>query len=78
LRHDLTIDLGLRYDRQTLTDATKDFAPRVGFGWHPGGNSRTAIRGGYGMYYSQIQSNLVASYLTGRRGETVVREIERR
>jgi hypothetical protein len=61
--HDLTLDLGLRYDRQTLTDATKDFAPRVGFGWHPGGSSRLSIRGGYGIYYSQIQSNLIAGYL---------------
>jgi len=60
---DFTLDLGIRYDRQTLTDATKDFAPRVGFGWHPGGSSRWAIRGGYGMYYSQIQSNLIAGYL---------------
>jgi hypothetical protein len=65
LRRDLTVDLGLRYDRQTLTDATKDFAPRVGFGWHPWGNSRLSIRGGYGMYYTQIQSNLIASYLVG-------------
>jgi hypothetical protein len=63
LRRDLTIDIGLRYDRQTLTDATKDFAPRVGFGWHPNGDSRWSIRGGYGMYYTQIQSNLAASYL---------------
>lgn len=63
LRRDLTIDVGLRYDRQTLTDATKDFAPRVGFGWHPWGSSRQSIRGGYGMYYTQIQSNLVAGYL---------------
>jgi len=60
---DLTLDLGMRYDRQTLTDSTKDFAPRVGFGWHPGGSARLAIRGGYGMYYSQIQSNLIAGYL---------------
>ena len=65
LRRDFTIDLGLRYDRQTLTNATKDFAPRVGFGWHPNGNSRWSIRGGYGMYYTQIQSNLIASYLVG-------------
>jgi len=63
LRRDLTIDLGLRYDRQTLTDATRNFAPRAGFGWHPGGNSRWSIRGGYGMYYTQIRSNTVASYL---------------
>ncbi len=60
---DLTLDLGLRYDRQTLTDGTKDFAPRVGFGWHPFGDSRWSVRGGYGMYYTQIQSNLIASYL---------------
>jgi hypothetical protein len=65
VRRDLTVDLGVRYDRQTLTDATKQFAPRIGFGWHPGGDSRTSIRGGYGMYYTQIQSNLVASYLVG-------------
>lgn len=60
---DFTLNLGLRYDRQTLTDATKNFAPRVGFGWHPNGDARTSIRGGYGMYYTQIRSNAVASFL---------------
>ncbi len=63
LRRDLTIDAGLRYDHQTLTDARANFAPRVGFGWHPGGSARTSIRGGYGMYYTQIRSNVVAGYL---------------
>ncbi len=57
------MDLGVRYDRQTLTDARLDFSPRIGFGWNPWGNSRTAVRGGYGMYYTQIQSNLAAGYL---------------
>jgi hypothetical protein len=65
VRDDLTIDIGLRYDRQTLTDATRNFAPRVGVGWHPNGDSRLSIRGGYGIYYTQIRSNLVANSLTG-------------
>lgn len=59
----LTLDLGLRYDRQTLLDSTRDFAPRVGFGWHPGGSARLSIRGGYGMYYSQEQANLIGTSL---------------
>lgn len=63
LRSDLTVDVGLRYDRQTLTDAKNDFAPRIGFAWNPRADSRLVIRGGYGMYYTQIQSNLIASYL---------------
>src|SRR5215217_1250583 len=63
LRHDFTLDVGLRYDRQTLTDAKNNFAPRIGFGWNPFGDSRTSIRGGYAMYYTQIRSNAVAGYL---------------
>ncbi len=62
---DVNLELGLRYDRQTLTDAKNNFEPRIGFGWHPGGSARTAIRGGYGMYYTQIQANLVGDTLTG-------------
>jgi hypothetical protein len=63
LRSDLTLDLGLRYDRQTLTDAKANFAPRIGFGWHPKGDPRLVFRGGYAMYYTQIRSNAVAGYL---------------
>jgi hypothetical protein len=60
---DLNLDLGLRYDRQTLTTATKNFEPRIGFAWHPRGSSRTSIRGGYAMYYTQIRTNAIAGYL---------------
>jgi len=63
VRRDLTLDVGLRYDRQTLTDAKTNFSPRIGFGWNPGGDQKTAIRGGYGMYYTQIRTNNVAGYL---------------
>ncbi len=63
VNNDLTIDAGLRYDRQTLSDSKNDFAPRVGFGWHPNSDSRLSIRGGYGMYYTQLISNVLAGYL---------------
>ncbi|HUR97180.1 MAG TPA: TonB-dependent receptor [Pyrinomonadaceae bacterium] len=63
VRPDLTLDIGLRYDRQTLTDAKSNFQPRLGFAWNPGGNARTVIRSGYGMYYTQIRTNSVAGYL---------------
>ena len=42
VRRDLTLNLGLRYDRQTLTQADTNFAPRLGFGWNPGGDAKTA------------------------------------
>jgi hypothetical protein len=63
VNNDFTLDAGLRYDHQSLSDATNNFAPRVGFGWHPNGDSRLSIRGGYGMYYTQLISNVLASYL---------------
>ncbi|HZS55850.1 MAG TPA: TonB-dependent receptor [Bryobacteraceae bacterium] len=69
LRPDLTVNLGLRYERQTFADATKDFAPRVGFAYNFKGEGKTVIRGGFGIYYSQIVDNAEANYaLTGPTG----------
>ena len=65
----LTINLGLRYERQTFTDSNKDFAPRVGFSYNLRGDGKTVIRGGFGIYYSQIVDNSDANYaLTGPTG----------
>lgn len=61
----LTLDAGLRYDRQTLTDSTKDFAPRVGAAWHPAGDPRLVVRAGYAMYYPQLRTNWIADALIG-------------
>ena len=65
VNNQLTIDAGLRYDRQTLTDATKNFAPRLGFSWHPNNDRTLVVRGGYALYYTQIRANALASALTG-------------
>jgi outer membrane receptor protein involved in Fe transport len=60
-----TLDAGVRYDRQTLTDAKKNVVPRLGFAWHPQADARLVVRGGYAMYYTQIRANALASALTG-------------
>jgi hypothetical protein len=61
----LTLNLGLRYERQTLTDAKLNFAPRVGFVYDTSGDGSIVLRGGFGIYYSQIVDNSFASYALG-------------
>jgi outer membrane receptor protein involved in Fe transport len=65
LNNQLTLDAGLRYDQQSLTTDKNNFAPRLGFAWHPGGDSKSVVRAGYAMYYTQIRANAIASALTG-------------
>ncbi len=62
LTRDLTLNLGLRYERQTFTDATKNFAPRIGFSWRVAGQQATVLRGSYGMFYSELRANLGAAF----------------
>lgn len=69
LHPDLTINLGLRYEQQTFADSRQDFAPRVGFSYNVRGDGKTVIRGGFGIYYSQIVDNSAANWaLTGPTG----------
>ena len=65
VRQDLTLNLGLRYDRQTFTDDTNNFAPRIGFAYNVLGDNKTVVRGSYGVYYSQLRANLGAQFGLG-------------
>ncbi len=61
----LTLNFGLRYEQQTFTDSRLDFAPRAGFVFDVTGNGTTVVRGGFGIYHSQIVDNSAANYALG-------------
>jgi outer membrane receptor for ferrienterochelin and colicin len=63
----LTLNVGVRWDRQEIIDAAgdtqitldKDFAPRLGVVWNPGHDAKTKVFGSFGLYYEEIPMDLV-------------------
>ena len=60
----LTLNLGLRYDKQDLVDTNNAFAPRLGVAYDLLGNGRTVVRGGIGKFYEYQPLTIRASLLT--------------
>lgn len=57
LNRTLSISLGARQEMQSYIDDRLNLMPRLGFTWNPGG-SRTALRGGYGIFYDWYEASL--------------------
>jgi outer membrane receptor protein involved in Fe transport len=53
-----TMDLGLRLDHDSLSADRVNAAPRIGFVFAPTRDNRTAIRGGFGVFYDKIPLNV--------------------
>ncbi|MFN7920339.1 MAG: carboxypeptidase-like regulatory domain-containing protein [Bryobacteraceae bacterium] len=56
-RHGLTVEAGLRFDRQSmpavLPHSSSNVAPRFGLAWHPGSKSSWVFRAGTGLFYDR-------------------------
>lgn len=77
---DLTINAGVRWDRQRIIDASgvtqidlkKDYAPRLGFVWDPSGANHSKIFGSYGRYYEEIPMDLVIRSFSYERQPRII------
>jgi hypothetical protein len=60
----LTLNLGMRWDHQSITPASKDdFAPRTGFTFDPAGNGKSIIRGGIGRFNAYMPISVDLAHL---------------
>lgn len=57
IRRGLTVEAGIRYDRQAMPAgipaSNKNVAPRLGLAWNPGGDSKFVFRAGAGLFFDR-------------------------
>ena len=67
LHSSLTLNLGLRYDYQSLPSIVpnnrSNLAPRIGVAWSPDKARRTVLRANYGLFYDRIPLRAVSNAL---------------
>ena len=44
-------------DRRMIKTEYKDFAPRFGFAWSPGGSQNFVVRSSYGIFFDRMQGD---------------------
>jgi outer membrane receptor protein involved in Fe transport len=60
----LTLNLGVRYDDETISADNNNISPRLGFAYDPTGDAKTVIRGGFGTFFQNTPFELITAFRT--------------
>lgn len=70
----LQLSLGLRYEWQNDLDDRNNFSPRIGFVWSPEKSGKLIVRGGIGVFYDWLDTQILSSILSNdsRQGQNLI------
>lgn len=66
IREGLSLNLGLRYERETVIDDNNNLGPRLGVAWAPFKSQKGVVRFGAGIFYNRILLRTVDDYQRGQ------------
>ena len=58
----LTLNLGFRWDAESITYDYNNIAPRLGLSYDPVGDGKTIVRAGYGRFYDRMITGLFDNF----------------
>jgi Carboxypeptidase regulatory-like domain len=66
MRPNLTLNFGLRYERETIIDDTNNWGPRFAVAWSPFKSKKGVIRFGGGIFYNRVLLRTVDDFQRGQ------------
>lgn len=64
----LTLSLGLRYERETAVSDNDNFGPRLGIAWDPFKDGKGVVRFGAGIFYNRTLLRTVGDFIQNTSG----------
>lgn len=70
-RQDVTINFGVRYERETAVSDRNNWGPRFAIAWDPKGDGKSVVRFGAGIFYNRVLLRTVADSIQNTGGNLV-------
>jgi Carboxypeptidase regulatory-like domain len=68
LKSNITLSLGVRYEKEKILADNNNFGPRIGIAWKPSESNKTVVRFGAGIFYNRVLLRSIDDFIiTGQQ-----------